>query len=350
MNTFGKRLRLTTFGESHGPAMGGVIDGLPAGFRIDFGAVRRDLDRRKPGKNRFTTARREADAPRWLSGLTPDGVTLGSPVAFIIENTDARSKDYAAFGAAFRPNHADYTYNVKYGIGPQPGGGRASARETVNWVAAGAIARQLLAAKGITVTAALSQVGATKLELTEAPDPEAVYDSPVYCPDEETAEQMMAEIEDARMQGDTVGGRVTCFINGVPAGIGDPIFDKLHARLAQAMMTINAAKGFEYGLGFRAPQSRGNETADRFRRVDGKIRIVGNTSGGIQGGISNGQPVYFNVAFKPTPTLMRDVESVNALGEPVLLAASGRHDPCVAVRAVPVVEAMACLVIADFLL
>lgn len=364
MNTFGKNLRLTTFGESHGPAMGGVIDGLPSRFRIDFEAVQRELDRRKPGKNKFTTARREADAPRWLSGLTPDGVTLGSPVGFIIENTDARSKDYAAFGSAFRPNHADYTYHVKYGIGPLPGGGRASARETVNWVAAGAIARQLIAAKGVQVSAALTQVGATAIELTEAPDPEAVYSSPVHCPDEEAASQMMAEIEDARMQGDTVGGRVTCFITGLPAGIGDPIFDKLHARLAQAMMTINAAKGFEYGLGFRAASSRGNESADRFLPAPSsdnsdnsdtsdcsdKIRILGNSSGGIQGGISNGQPIYFNVAFKPTPTLMRDVESVNAAGEEVLLAASGRHDPCVAVRAVPVVEAMACLVIADFLL
>lgn len=350
MNTFGHILRLTTFGESHGPAMGGVIDGLPPRFRIDFDAVDRDLARRRPGKNRLTTARREPDTPRWLSGLAPDGSTLGSPVAFIIENSDARPQDYDAFARGFRPNHADFTFRARYGTGPLSGGGRTSARETVNWVAAGAIARQLLASKGISVTAWLSQAGHEHFEADNTPRHEAIDASAVYCPDPEASARMEREIDAARLEGDTVGGRVSCHIEGLPAGIGEPVFGKLHARLAEAMMTINAAKGFEYGLGFAAAEARGSQTADSFSPDPADPRglhIEGNSSGGIQGGISNGQLIYFNVAFKPAPTLMRDVESVDASGKSVLLAASGRHDPCVAIRAVPVVEAMACLTIAD---
>ena len=353
MNTFGHLLRLTTFGESHGPAMGGVIDGLPGGFRIDFDAVARDLARRRPGKNLLTTARREPDSPRWLSGLDAEGRTIGSPLAFIIENSDARPQDYDSFSRGFRPNHADFTFRARYGTGPLSGGGRTSARETVNWVTAGAIARQLLASKGIAVTAWLSQAGNALLDATDATDAtparDAIDASPVYCPDPDASQRMEREIDTARREGDTVGGRVSCHITGVPAGIGEPVFGKLHARLAEAMMTINAAKGFEYGLGFAAAGARGSRTADAFV-PDSSTRgfhIEGNTSGGIQGGISNGETIYFHVAFKPAPTLMRDVESVDAAGNPLTLKAKGRHDPCVAIRAVPVVEAMACLTLAD---
>ena len=323
MNTFGQRLRLTTFGESHGPAMGGILDGVPPRFKIDFEALQKGLDRRRPGQSTLTTARNEADRPEFLSGLTSDGVTLGTPIGFIVRNSDHRSSDYSA--TLLRPNHADYTYMLRYGIRDHRGGGRASARETVNWCVGGEIARQLLASKGIAISARLISVGGRESDFEEI-------------------------IAAAKRNGDSVGAVVGCVINGMPGGVGDPVFGKLHARLAQAIMSINAAKGFDYGLGFESANQLGSDVVDFFRCDEDGIHTTTNYSGGIQGGISNGQDIWFRVAFKPTPTLMRDVVTVDIDGEEHVLKAAGRHDPCVGVRAVPVVEAMAALTIADAML
>lgn len=352
MNTFGKNLTLTTFGESHGPAMGGVIDGFPAGFKIDFEALLEEIAKRRPGQSALVTARNETDTPEFLSGISPEGVTLGSPIGFIVRNADHHSSDYDEMARIYRPNHADYTYIRRYGIRDHRGGGRSSARETVNWVVAGALAAQWLESKGITIRAVLSQVGPIS-----AGD---IFDGLMTNPDEPftlevnpsirlAMEEMVRETKKA---GDSVGGRVSCLISGIPAGIGNPVAGKLHAALASAMMSINAAKGFEYGLGFRAAYSRGSETADRFIPADkpeAPLRTSTNFSGGIQGGISNGMPVFFSVAFKPTPTLMKPLETVDTDGKAATLNPAGRHDPCVAVRAVPVVKAMAALVVADYL-
>lgn len=323
MNTFGQHLRLTTFGESHGPAMGGVIDGMPPRFKIDFEALQKGLDRRRPGQSALTTARNEADRPEFLSGLTEEGVTLGTPIGFIVRNGDTRSSDYSA--TLLRPNHADYTYMLRYGIRDHRGGGRASARETVNWCVGGEIARQLLSTKGITIQARLVSVGGQESGFQEI-------------------------IAAAKKSGNSVGAIVGCVVSGVPGGIGDPVFGKLHARLAQAMMSINAAKGFDYGLGFEAANQLGSDVMDLFQADETGIHTTTNYSGGIQGGISNGQDIWFRVAFKPTPTLIRDVLTVNMDGEQKVLKAAGRHDPCVGLRGVPVVEAMAALTIADAML
>lgn len=323
MNTFGQRLRLTTFGESHGPAMGGVLDGVPPRFKIDFEALQKGLDRRRPGQSTLTTARNEADRPEFLSGLTEEGVTLGTPIGFIVRNGDKRSSDYSP--TLLRPNHADYTYMLRYGIRDHRGGGRASARETVNWCVGGEIARQLLATKGIAIQARLISVGGQESGFEEI-------------------------IAAAKKNGDSVGAIVGCVASGVPGGIGDPVFGKLHARLAQAMMSINAAKGFDYGLGFEAANQYGSNVMDLFQADENGIHTATNYSGGIQGGISNGQDIWFRVAFKPTPTLLRDVLTVDIEGEQKVLKAAGRHDPCVGVRAVPVVEAMTALTIADAML
>lgn len=328
MNTFGRNIRLTTFGESHGKAMGGILDGVPGGVKLDIDAILRETARRRPGQSQLVTARNEQDIPEFLSGLTDDMVTLGTPIGFIVRNTDQRSGDYGEMARMYRPNHADFTYDMRYGLHEARGGGRASARETVNWVVGGAIARQLPCMKGIEIHARIAAVGGV----------------------EGTPEQLATVVEEAKRSGDSVGGIVECRIDGVPAGIGNPVFGKLHARLAQAMMSINAAKGFEYGDGFAAASMRGTEHADIFTCKDGKTITKSNHSGGIQGGISNGMPITFRVAFKPTPTLLTDIETVDKEGKPCILKGKGRHDPCVALRAVPVVEAMAALTICDELI
>lgn len=351
MNTFGKNLRLTTFGESHGPAIGGIIDGFPAGFKIDFDALQEEIDKRKPGNSLLVTQRKESDKPEFLSGINDKGITLGTPIGFIIRNTDNRGKDYSEVENKYRPNHADYTYDAKYGIRDHKGGGRASARETANWVVAGALAQQWLNNKGIFIEAALTGVGNISVtdfiikEFCEKP-----FINKIEVPSE-IKSKMEEEILNAKSDGDSVGGVVTCLINGVPAALGDPVFDKLHARMAQAMMSINAAKAFEYGIGFKSSEAFGSEVIDHFGyKPDQGIFTQSNYSGGIQGGISNGMPIYFNVAFKPTPTILREIKTITDKGEETILKMKGRHDPCVAVRGVSVVKAMASLVIADFLL
>lgn len=352
MNTLGNKLRVTTFGESHGPAIGGVIDGFPSGFKIDFDLVNQEMAKRKPGSSLFVTQRKETDIPEFLSGISPDGITLGTPIGFIIRNQDNKSKDYDNLRDTFRPNHADFTYEVKYGIRDWRGGGRASARETANWVVAGALALQWLATKDIIVDTKLSAVGSISFtqelvkNLSEKPFSEESFSIP-----ESINESFIKEIETAKNSCDSVGGIVSCLIKGMKAGIGEPVFNKLHAELANAMMSINAAKGFEYGLGFDYANRWGSKSIDTFvSNESGKVITETNYSGGIQGGISNGMPVYFNVAFKPTPTIFQELSTVNNKGEAVKLQIKGRHDPCVAVRAVPVVKALAALVIADFLL
>lgn len=351
MNTFGKRLTLTTFGESHGPAMGGVVDGFPPGMKVDFELLYEEVAKRRPGQSVLTTARNEADRPEFLSGISTDGVTLGTPIGFIVRNSDHRPGDYDEMARVFRPNHADYTYIAKYGIRDPRGGGRQSARETVNWVVAGALAQQWLAAKGITVESALTTAGGVT-----AGD---VFDGLMTNPEEpftlkvnhDIQLAMEEEIFLAKKRGDSIGGAVSCCISGVPAGVGGPVADKLHARLAAAMMSINATKGFEYGLGFRAASSRGSETSDRFvpNGTGRDLHTSTNYSGGIQGGISNGMPIFFRVAFKPTPTLLMPVDTVDTGGNPTVLKPAGRHDPCVALRAVAVVKAMAALTVMDLM-
>ncbi|MFG6426233.1 chorismate synthase [Lepagella muris] len=352
MNTFGKNLTLTTFGESHGPAMGGVIDGFPAGFKIDFDALYAEVAKRRPGSSFLVTARNESDRPEFLSGISPDGITLGTPIGFIVRNADHRSGDYDEMAKVYRPNHADYTYIKRYGIRDARGGGRSSARETVNWVVAGALASQWLESKGIKIETALTQVGpVTAGDIFDGlmTNPEKPFKLEVN-PDIKLA--MEEFVKETKIAGDSVGGRVSCLITGMPPGIGNPVADKLHAALAGAMMSINATKGFEYGIGFRAPSAKGSQIADTFLPSDDKdapLRTATNYSGGIQGGISNGMPIFFSVAFKPTPTLMKPLNTVNTSGEATVLNPAGRHDPCVAVRAVHVVKAMTALVLADYL-
>lgn len=325
MNTFGNIYRLTSFGESHGPAIGGIIDGVPAGVRLNLEEIQKEVDRRRPGQSALTTARNEADRVEFLSGIF-DGLTIGTPVGFLIRNTDARSKDYASVEHVFRPGHADYTYNAKYGVRDYRGGGRSSARETATRVVAGALARQILETIGIKVVAWVESVG------------------------DSDAEHIEEAIREARHNLDSLGGIVAGRIVGVPAGLGEPVFGKLQAMLASAMMSINAAKGFEYGLGFEHARLKGSETIDEFRYRNGKISAPDNYSGGIQGGISNGEPITFRVAFKPVASLARPVRTVDDAGNEVVLELKGRHDPCVVPRAVPIVEAMACMVMLDAVL
>ncbi len=353
MNTFGKNLTLTTFGESHGPAMGGVIDGFPSGFKIDFDRLYKEVAKRRPGSSVLVTARNESDRPEFLSGISQEGITLGTPIGFIVRNSDHHSGDYDEMKTLYRPNHADYTYIARYGIRDARGGGRSSARETVNWVVAGALASQWLESKGVFVQTVLSQVGPiTAGDIFDSliTDPEKPFKLEV---NQDLQLAMQEQVLLAKKSGDSVGGKVSGLITGLPAGIGNPVADKLHAALGAAMLSINAAKGFEYGLGFRAPSARGSETADIFlpsQDASGNVKTATNYSGGIQGGISNGMPVYFSVAFKPTPTLMKPLQTVDVSGKPKTLNPTGRHDPCVAVRAVHVVRAMAALVIADQML
>tara|TARA_Y100000782_G_C10180010_1_gene263594 strand:+ start:1545 stop:2633 length:1089 start_codon:yes stop_codon:yes gene_type:complete len=349
-NSFGKRLKLTTFGESHGAAIGGILDGLPAGLAIDLEAVQQEMARRKPGQSEITTKRNEDDAVEILSGVF-EGKTTGTSLAFIIKNKDQRSKDYSHIKDVYRPSHADYVYDAKYGNRDYRGGGRSSARETACRVAAGAIVQQFLAHFNIEVIAYVSQVGTVKCEKPyKALDLSKVESNIVRCPDAETAEKMIEAIKEVQHVGDTVGGVVTAVIKGTPVGLGEPVFDKLHAALGSAMLGINAVKGFEYGIGFEGVALRGSEHNDPFEVEEGTIKTSANRSGGIQGGISNGEDIYFNVAFKPVATLMQHQETINSEGDIVKMHGKGRHDPCVVPRAVPIVEAMAALVIADYFL
>lgn len=349
MNTFGRILRLTTFGESHGEAIGGVLDGFPAGILIDEDFVRRQMQRRRPGQSAVTTSRNEADEVHFLSGIF-EGRSTGTPIAFIIQNTNNHSADYGNLSEAYRPSHADYVYDKKYGIRDYRGGGRSSARETAVRVCAGALAMLALRDYGIDITAYTSQVGDIVLSHNyNAYDLAAAENNIVRCPDADAAERMQQLILDVKKQGDTVGGVVTCVIKGAPLGLGEPLYDKLSARLAQAMLSINAAKGFEYGNGFAAALGRGSQQNDIFVASNGVITTLTNNSGGIQGGISNGEDIYFRVAFKPVATVLMEQPTVTRNGDSTVIAARGRHDPCVVPRAVPVVEAMAALVILDFL-
>lgn len=345
MNTFGKNLTLTTFGESHGPALGGIIDGFPPLVEIDLERVQAELDRRRPGQSAITTSRNEPDRVRILSGML-DGVTTGTPIGFIIENTNQHSADYSELAHAFRPSHADFTYQQKYGIRDHRGGGRASARETAARVVGGAFCRQLLEQRGIVLAAWTHRVANIEAQTADC-DPES---NAVRCPDSRAAEKMIRLIGEIKAEGDTVGGVIALRIEGVPAGLGEPIFDRLNARLGAAMLSIPAVKGVEFGMGFEGCRHRGSEMVDEFTvDAQGCISTTTNNSGGIQGGISNGMPIDMKIAFKPVATLLRDVHTVDDAGQPITLHARGRHDPCVLPRAVPVVEAMAALTLADML-
>jgi chorismate synthase len=348
-NTLGHVFRLTSFGESHGEAIGGVIDGCPAGLKIDVDFIQNELNRRRPGQSHFVTQRKESDTVKFLSGIF-EGTTTGAPIGFIIENQNQKSNDYEHLKDTYRPSHADYTYEKKYGIRDYRGGGRSSARETACRVVGGAIAKLLLQHYHIKIFAYVSQVHNIKLKKNYSEiNPADIEKNIIRCPDERAARQMIEHIENIRKQGDTVGGIISCVIKNTPVGLGEPVFDKLHAELGKAMLGINAAKGFEYGAGFDSVNYKGSELNDVFENKI-SIHTKTNYSGGIQGGISNGEDIYFNVAFKPVATIMQTQASINNQGEKITLEAKGRHDPCVLPRAVPIVEAMAALVLADFLL
>jgi len=355
-NTIGHLFRVTTFGESHGAAIGCIVDGCPAGLAFDLDFIQHELDRRRPGQSSIVTQRKESDTVQVLSGVF-DGKTTGTPIALLIPNEDQRSRDYDHLATAYRPSHADYTWQAKFGHRDYRGGGRSSARETAARVAAGALAKLLLRTQGIEIQGYVSQVGPlelkpdyTKLDLSLTESNE------VRCPDPELAQKMITLIKEIRKEGDTIGGVVTCVVRGCPPGLGEPVFDKLQADLGKAMLGINAAKGFEYGSGFAGVKMRGSEHNDLFavdspeKTDSGPVKTLANRSGGIQGGISNGMDLYFRVAFKPVATIMRDQETINEAGEAVTIQGKGRHDPCVVPRAVPIVEAMTALVLADHFL
>ncbi|OON67946.1 chorismate synthase [Hymenobacter sp. CRA2] len=350
-NSYGTLFRISTFGESHGPGIGVIIDGCPAGLAVDVADIQRDLDRRRPGQSDLTTPRAEADQVEVLSGLF-EGRSTGTPIALLIRNQDQRSHDYSHIQHAYRPSHADYTYDQKYGHRDYRGGGRSSARETAARVAAGAVAMQFLQQQGITVQSYVSQVGAVAVPVGyEQLDLSLIDTNPVRCPHPDTAERMAELIRQTRDRHDTVGGLVTGVVRGVPAGLGEPVFDKLHAELGKAMLSINAVKGFEYGSGFAGTLLFGSEHNDQFYTDEaGQVRTRTNHSGGIQGGISNGQDIYFRVAFKPVATILQPQQTIDDQGQSVELAGRGRHDPCVLPRAVPIVDAMTALVLADMLL
>lgn len=349
-NSFGKLFKITTYGESHGLALGVIIEGCPAGLKIDEAKLIAEMQRRKPGQSKITTQRKEEDEFEIKSGVF-EGVTTGTPIGIVINNSDQKSKDYSHISDKFRPSHADFTYFEKYGLRDYRGGGRSSARETAARVVAGAIAKQLLETKGISVQAYVSKVGELKLDksYTEL-DLSKAEENILRCPDPVMADEMIALIDSVRKDRDTIGGVVTCVIKNTPAGIGEPVFDRLHAELGKAMLSINAVKGFEYGSGFEGVKMRGSKHNDTFVQEGNKVHTLTNYSGGIQGGISNGEDIYFNVAFKPVATIMMDQDSVNEAGENVVVSGKGRHDPCVVPRAVPIVEAMAALVIVDYIL
>lgn len=355
MNTFGKLFTLTTFGESHGVAVGGVVDGMPPGIPIDIDFIQQELARRRPGQSRITTDRKELDQVELLSGVF-EGKSTGTPIGFIVRNRNQQSKDYDSIANLFRPSHADYTYYNKYGIQDYRGGGRASARITLSRVVAGALAKLVLKQKGISITAYTSQVGNITLDKDyQKYDFSLIESNPVRCPEPKKAKEMEALIAEMKREGDTIGGVITCVIKGCPVGLGEPEFDKLHAQLGAAMLSINAAKGFEYGEGFASTSYRGSQQNDIFIPSSDKqqthdIKTKTNHSGGIQGGISNGEDIYFRVAFKPVATLLMEQETVNKEGEATKIDVHGRHDPCVLPRAVPIVEAMAAMTILDALL
>lgn len=348
MNTFGKNFTLTTFGESHGAAIGGVVDGMPAGIDIDLDFIQSELNRRRPGQSKITTSRQEADQVELLSGVF-EGKSTGCPIGFIVRNENQHSQDYENMRTLFRPSHADYTYYKKYGIRDHRGGGRSSARITISRVVAGALAKLALRKLGITIQAYTSQVGDIALDRDYRKyDLSQTETNAVRCPDLEKAAQMEQLITQVKADGDTIGGIITCVIKGCPAGLGEPEFGKLHAELGCAMLGINAVKGFEYGDGFEFATKRGSQVNDRFvSNGDGTITTTTNHSGGIQGGISNGEDIYFRIAFKPVATLLQPQQTVDLEGNETTLTARGRHDPCVLPRAVPVVEAMAAITILD---
>lgn len=345
MLTLGNFLTLSTFGESHGIAYGGIITNFPAGLKVGLDKIQNELDRRKPGQSAIVTQRKESDTVRFLSGIF-DGKTTGTPIGYIIENENQKSKDYDHIAKAYRPSHADFTYDQKFGIRDYRGGGKSSARETVNWVVAGALAKQLL--PEIEINAYVSSVGDIFCEKPyQELDFSKTESNEVRCPDQHTAEKMISKIKEIKKEGNTIGGTITCVIKNVPAGIGEPVFGKLHAELAKAMMNINAAKGFEYGSGFCGARMTGKEHNDLFNE---DFTTKTNLSGGIQGGISNGMDIYFRVAFKPVATVLRPQESIDSEGNPVTVEGKGRHDPCVVPRAVPIVENLAAFVLADLYL
>ena len=349
MNSYGTLFRISTFGESHGPAIGVIIDGCPAGLSIDENFIQSELNRRKPGQSKITTQRKEDDTFKILSGVF-EGLSTGTPIALVIENQDQRSKDYSHIQNTFRPSHADFTYESKYGVRDYRGGGRSSARETAARVAAGAIAKLLLKNSGVEISAFVSQVGELKVPPYTELDLSKTEETIIRCPDPATAEKMIALIDEVRLARDTIGGIVTGVIKNSPVGLGEPVFDKLHADLGKAMLSINAVKGFEYGAGFDAVTKKGSELNDLFETKDGKVITSTNNSGGIQGGISNGMDIYCKVAFKPVATIMQEQSTIDSSGDPATIQGKGRHDPCVLPRAVPIVESMAALVLLDHIL
>lgn len=345
MNNLGNFLSLSSFGESHGAAYGGIITHFPAGLEVDFDAIQHELNRRKPGQSSIVTQRKESDTVQFLSGIF-EGKTTGTPIGFIIENENQRSKDYDHIAQAYRPSHADYTYEQKFGIRDYRGGGRASARETLNWVVAGALAKQLL--PNIQIQAYTSSIGEINCSTPYYDlDLSQTESNIVRCPDEATAQKMIERIKEVKKQGNTIGGTVTCVVRNAPVGLGEPVFSKLQAELAKAMLSINACKGFEYGSGFEGSKMTGKEHNDLF---NADFSTQTNHSGGIQGGISNGMDIYFRLAFKPVATLLQPQESFNKNGEPIILEGKGRHDPCVVPRAIPIVEALTAFILADLYL
>jgi chorismate synthase len=347
-SSYGTLFTLTTFGESHGPAIGGVIEGFPVGFLVDFEAVQAELDRRKPGQSKLVTQRKESDKVQFLSGIF-EGKTTGTPIGFIIPNEDQKSKDYTHLKDAYRPSHADFTYDIKYGHRDHTGGGRSSARETASRVVAGALAKQFLEAQGIKITAFVDQVGGIKLSESEIDNADftVIEQNLVRCPNAKKASQMEQLIQEIKQKGDSIGGSVFCTVSGVPAGLGEPVFDKLHAELGKAMLSINAVKGFEIGSGFGGISMLGSAHNDEFME-GGKTKT--NHSGGVQGGISNGMPIYFRTAFKPVATILTPQNSIDSSGNSVIVEGKGRHDACVVPRAVVIVEAMSAIVLLDFYL
>ncbi len=344
-NSFGTLYKLTSFGESHGEAIGGIIDGCPAGLLLDFEAIQLELNRRKPGQSKIVTQRKEDDEVQFLSGIF-EGKTTGASIGFIIKNKEQRSKDYNHLKDSFRPSHADFTYTKKYGLRDHRGGGRSSARETANWIVAGAIAKQLLA--DIKINAFTSSVGKIYINKPyQALDFSLIESNDVRCPDLQKATEMISYIQEIKKQGDTVGGTITCVVQNMSVGLGEPVFNKLQAQLAHAMLSLNAVKGFEYGSGFCGTEMKGSKHNDLFN-TDGSTKT--NLSGGIQGGISNGMDIYFRIAFKPVATIMQTQESIDNEGKLIALEGKGRHDPCVVPRAVPIVEALTAMVLADFYL
>ena len=350
MNTFGNIFRITTFGESHGIAVGGVIDGMPAGISVEEEILQNEMARRRPGQSAITTGRKEEDKVEILSGVF-EGKTTGTPIGFEVRNNNQHSNDYENMRNLFRPSHADYTYSEKYGIRDHRGGGRSSARETLSRVVGGAFAKMALKQLGITVTAFTSQVGEIKLEGSYKDyDLNSIEDNAVRCPNADKAAEMEKLIKQVKMDGDTIGGVITCVIKGVPVGLGEPAFGKLHAALGGAMLSINACKGFEYGMGFAGVSKRGSQMNDAFFVKGGMVKTATNNSGGIQGGISNGEVIYFRCALKPVATLLQNIQTIDKKLEPTVLETRGRHDPCVLPRAVPIVEAMAAMTVLDYYL